>query len=303
MNNELSERRDTVRLAAWQGRCVDGDGEANLAAAHRVVAGAGEERADFLCLPEAFLSGYGSRAIVERGALSLDDRRLGELAAAAAERDMVLLVGLSERRESGEIGNTVAIYSEGERLGLYRKTMLTNSDVREMGYCRDYDLPVFQARGVTFGCIICHDSSFVEPAAVLAYQGAQVIFSPHYNAIPAESMDAHRIRVRNNHIGLATLLGVFIVRANVVGKDTVLEAREPRVGRAADSGGGWTPRLGYGDSAIFNPDGVPIAEAGLFRERLIVAEVDPQAATRSGAARRAELPEAVRRQFAEQLTT
>src|SRR5438445_10402092 len=198
MKNESSERRDTVRLAAWQGRCVDGDVEANLATAQRVVAAAGEEHVDFLCLPEAFLSGYGSHTIVERGALALEDPRLGELAAAAAERDVVLLVGLSERRDSGEIGNTVAIYSQGERLGIYRKTMLTTSDAREMGYCRDYDLPVFQARGITFGCIICHDSSFIEPAAVLAYQGAQVIFSPHYNAISIETMDAHRIRVRNN---------------------------------------------------------------------------------------------------------
>ena len=141
MNNESSERRDTVRLAAWQGHCVDGDVEANLASAHRVVAAAGEESVDFLCLPETFLSGYGSRAIVERGALALEDPRLGELAAAAADRDLVLLIGLSERTDSGEIGNTVAIYSEGERLGHYRKTMLTTGDAREMGYCRDYDLP------------------------------------------------------------------------------------------------------------------------------------------------------------------
>jgi len=292
MNNDTSPRGDTVRLAAWQGRCVDGDVEANLATARRVVAASGEERVDFLCLPEAFLSGYGSREIVERGALALDDPRLEALAAEAADREMVLLIGLSERREDGEIGNTVAIYADGKRLGIYRKTMLTNSDARDMGYCRDFELPVFQARGVTFGCIICHDSSFIEPAAVLAYQGAQVIFSPHYNAISVETMDAHRIRVRNNHIGLATLLGVFVVRANVVGWDS---------GRAADRGASWTAKLGYGDSAIFDPSGVPIAEAGLFCERLIVADVDPQDATRSGGGRRRELPEAVRRKLAERL--
>jgi len=263
---------------------VDGDAAANLEAARRAIDTAGKERADFLCLPEAFLSGYGSREIVERGALSLDDPRLAELASAAASRNLVLLVGLSERLANGDLGNTVAIYAEGTRLGLYRKTMLTDSDAREMRYCRDYDLPVFEARGVTFGCIICHDSSFVEPAAVLAYKGAQVIFSPHYNAIAADSMDEHRIRVRNNHVGLAALLGVYVVRANVVGQD----ATRPGT-------------LGYGDSAIFDPNGVPIAEAGLFRERLIVAEVDPQAALRSGAARRDELPDAVRQQLVEQL--
>src|SRR4051794_20576345 len=139
---------DNIRIAAWQGRCIDGDVEANLAAARGAIASAGEEGADFLCLPEAFLSGYGTRELVERGALPLDDPRLEVLAAAAAAHEMVLLVGLSERLKSGAIGNTVAIYSQGQRLGIYRKTMLTTGDARDMGYCRDYDLPVFQAKGI-----------------------------------------------------------------------------------------------------------------------------------------------------------
>jgi predicted amidohydrolase len=274
-----------IRLAVWQGRCVDGDVAANLAAAHRAITEAGEQRADFLCLPEAFLSGYGSRATIEAGALALEDRRLGELADVAAARDMVLLVGFTERLADGALGNTVAILAEGRRLGIYRKTMLTGGDARDMGYCRDYDLPVFQAKGLTFACIVCHDSSFLEPAAVLVYRGAQVIFSPHYNAIDAPGMDEHRIRVRNNHVGLAALLGVFVARANVVGKDAVHDGT-----------------LGYGDSAIFDPRGVAIAEAGLFRERLILAAIDPAEATRSGVPRRDALPDRVREELAAELT-
>ena len=34
-------------------------------------------------------------------------------------------------------------------------------------------------------------------------------------------------------------------------------------------------RLGYGDSAIFSPIGAPLAEAGLFTERLVTADVGP----------------------------
>src|SRR5260370_39327544 len=153
MPDTSSDGAVRVRIAAWQGRCVDGDAAANLAAASRAIDAAGEAGADFLCLPEAFLSGYGSRETVERGALSLDDPRLADLASAAASRNLVLLVGLSERLANGDLGNTVAIYEQGARLGLYRKTMLTTSDARDMRYLRDYDLPVFQARSVTFGCI------------------------------------------------------------------------------------------------------------------------------------------------------
>jgi predicted amidohydrolase len=280
----VAENGESIRLAAWQGRSADGDVDANLEAALRVVAEAGERGADFLCFPECFLSGYGSRESVERGAMSLDDPRLQRLADAAAARDMLLLVGLAERLTTGQIGNSMAIYEAGRRLGLYRKTMLTGGDARNMGFCRDYDLPVFQARGVTFGCIVCHDSSFIEPAAVMAYKGAQIIFSPHYNALPADRMDEHRIKVRNNHVGLAALLGVYVVRANVVGRANLSEKG-----------------LGYGDSAIFDPIGAPLAEAGLFREGLIVAEIQPRAHIRAFTGRRDEVPQRVRAQLAEAL--
>lgn len=91
----------TLRLAVWQGRCVDGDVESNLAAAHRAIRFAEERRADFLCLPETFLSGYGSRETIERGAMALNDPRLAALADAA--RSLVLLVGLTERLSDGAL--------------------------------------------------------------------------------------------------------------------------------------------------------------------------------------------------------
>src|SRR5438045_1960289 len=127
----------SVRLAVWQGYCADGDVEANLVAARRAIGEAGERQADFLCLPETFLSGYGSREIVECAALDLSDVRLQALASEAAAHNLVLLVGLTERLRDGALGNTVAIYAQGERLGVYRKTMLTGSDARKMGFCRD----------------------------------------------------------------------------------------------------------------------------------------------------------------------
>jgi len=69
-------------------------------------------------------------------------------------------------------------------------------------------------------------------------------------------MDEHRIMVRNNHVGIAAHYNVVVARSNVVGS--------------------WEPdRFGYGDSAIFAPNGAPIAEAGLFAEKLITADVAP----------------------------
>ena len=129
---------------------------------------------------------------------------------------MVVLVGFSERLADGRIANSVLILDGDRPLGVYRKTMLTGGDFRQMGFCTDFELPVWQARGLTFGCIVCANSSFVETAATMAYKGASLLFSPHYNRIPAAGMDTHRVRVRNNHAGLAALLELYVVRANVI---------------------------------------------------------------------------------------
>jgi predicted amidohydrolase len=105
--------------------------------------------------------------------------------------------------------------------------------------------------------MICHDSSFPEVAATLAWKGARIIFSPHYNGIPRPRMDEHRIFVRNNHIGIAAHNNVIVARSNVVGYH-----------EGHDS-------YGYGDSAIFGPDGSVLAEAGLFTEKLVTLDVGP----------------------------
>ena len=270
-----------LKLGAYQGRAVDGDVDANLATVQRVLKEAGERGVDFLCFPETFLSGYGDREVVERGAIPTDDQRLADLGTAAREFGIVLLVGFSERLMDRRVGNSIAIFDGARRLGTYRKTMLTGGDYKDMGFCTDFDLPVWQAKGITFGCIVCADSSYFETAATMAYQGASVLFSPHFNVIPVDRMDQHRVRVRNNHLGLAALLELYVVRANVI------VDRRPG-------------RLGYGDSAIFDPDGRAIAEAGLFTERLIVADAEiPEDRAKGKSRLRSRVPAEVRERLSE----
>ena len=262
-------------IAAYQGVCADGDPEANLAVARDVFDRARGTGADFLLMPEAFLSGYGSKALIEAGAMAVDDARLGRLIDHTSGSDLVFMVGLCERADA-TIYNTELIIQAGRVLGAYRKTMLTGSDYRAMGFGTDFDLPVWQAKGVTFGVIVCADSSYMEVAQTMWWKGAQIIFSPHYNYIPSDGMDDHRIHVRNNHVGIAALLQVPVVRANVVNWDRA-------------------PRLGYGDSAIFDARGHAVTEAGLFKQGLITAELD--LAARPSIGGRMRIPMEVRQQL------
>jgi len=246
---------DKLVIGAWQGVCKDGDLSANLARTEEVIDRAGDAGCDFLCLPEQFLAGTGSREVLVAAAIGLDDDRLAALAERAGRRGVVTLVGLVAKRGDAYT-NTQVILDGGRVAGHYTKTMLVGGD-RVIMDTHDDELPVFHAKGVCFGVIVCHDSSFPEIPATLAWKGAKVIFSPHFNSLPPRTMDDHRVRVRNNHVGIAAHYGVVVVRANVVGY--------------------WPEgdRYGYGDSAIFAPSGQPLAEAGLFAERLITADVAP----------------------------
>jgi predicted amidohydrolase len=101
--------------------------------------------------------------------------------------------------------------------------MLTRYDAQN--FANDLELPVFEAKGIKFGVVICHDTSFVEPALYLRWCGARLLFNPHFDDIAPEGFPTsshkvscweHRTMVLNNQAALATLLKMVVVRSNVI---------------------------------------------------------------------------------------
>lgn len=270
-------------LSVYQGKCREGDFAANLATVRRVVAEARARGSHFVVFPECFLSGYESPVAVERGARSLDDADLEAFIAESAAHDMVILVGLARKAPDG-LYNTELVIQRGQLLGFYDKVLLTQGDRNVLKFQPGQSVPVFAAHGIRFAVNICHDSSFPHVAMAARLQGASVLFSPHNNEIGAVAADEHRRWVRNCHIGLASQMKMVVARANIVKAD--------RPGQ-----------IGYGDSFILSPQGVPLAEAGLFKEELISATV-PAAMLRvpSSWANLRETPAWLRRELALQLT-
>lgn len=257
-----------LRIGVWQGSVSPQINE-NLSSVYASIDRAATAGCDFLCLPECFLTGLGSSTILQSSAMAVTDSRLRDLSCAA--HDMVLLVGLAERC-GARLFNTQAVLQNGQLLGAYRKTVLTEADVQVCGFSPDYGLPVFEAHGVKFGIQICHDSGFPEIAGALVAQGARLLFSPQFTLSAPGQVNQHRLRARNVHAGLAALFGLVVVRANVVSTHDPYE------------------RVGYGDSAIFSPLGTPLAEAGLFTTALAHADVAPWLLN-DWTARRSELSE------------
>jgi predicted amidohydrolase len=250
-----------IRIGTWQGLVAENDFDRNLDKVRTVIRESRPLALDFLCFPETYLSGYHTES-VRQCCTTLDDPRLVTFIAESAAHDTVILVGMSERA-GDKIYNTQLVIYGGKLLGKYSKIMLTPYDA--VAFTPGTSLPVFEAKGIRFGVVICHDTSFVEPALCLRWKGARLLFTPHFDEIRPQGWDTplgrvtfgdHRRMVLNNQAGLATLLKMVVVRSDVIhfGPDG----------------------LGCGDSNIWNMDGVCVAEGIPFNECIVQAEFNQE---------------------------
>ncbi len=243
-------------IATFQGPVVFGDAEANLATTETALAEAQSRGAEILAMPETFLHGFFSP---QKFTLDYTVALQGDFFQSVLKRfqkyDCTLLLGLNERRGE-DVFNTVAVIEKGQLVGTYSKTYAYLSYET-----RGEEFPVFEKRGIKYGIAICADTSYIEPARILAMKGAQIIFTPHFNYISYDHVADHTTEVRNHHIAMAIDNGVYIARANVVVPESV--GTEP-LGYAG---------VGVGDSLILDRRGRVLAEAGISRRALLVVDL------------------------------
>lgn len=245
-----------MKIAVYQGPVVFGDAEANLAATDAALSDAQSQGAEILAMPETFLHGFFSpQKFSADHAVNLDGPFFKGILQRFAGYDCTLLLGLNERR-GDDVYNTVAVIERGALAGTYSKTYAYLSYET-----RGDRFPVFERRGIKFGIAICADTSYLEPARILAMQGAQIIFTPHFNYIDYEHVADHTAEVRNHHIAMAIDNGVYVARANVV------------VPESTGAGPLGYAGVGVGDSLILDRRGRVLAEAGISRRALLVADL------------------------------
>ncbi|MDE2219734.1 MAG: NAD+ synthase, partial [Gammaproteobacteria bacterium] len=153
-----------LTLALAQSNLLVGDVQGNLARALREAARARDElHADLVLFPELTLSGYPPEDLLfHRGLRSQIDQALQGLAAAPG---IGLVVGFPEY-EGTRIYNSAAVYRDGRREALTRKSCLPNYRVfDEKRYVTAGGNPaVFECRGFRLGLLVCEDVWESEPA-------------------------------------------------------------------------------------------------------------------------------------------
>ena len=162
----------------------------------------------------------------------------------------MVVFGYAER-DGAYFYNSAAVFQRGAVVGLYRKL---HPAIRRSIYEAGHATPVFTVGALTFGIIICRDSTFPEPARAMASRGAVALFVPTNNGLPPAKASPSIIDdARNCDITLAIENGMSVIRADVAGQTPDL--------------------LAYGSSGVVDQDGVVLKSAQRLQSDLVVAEI------------------------------
>ena len=140
------------------------------------------EGVEILCCAEAVLGGLADYAAHPADiAIDVESGQLDAVLTPLTSDTVTTIVGFTERAGTGELYNSAAVLHRGSVIGIYRKL---HPAIRKSIYRAGERIPVFHVGGLTFGIVICNDSNHVEPARIMASQGAAVLFVPTNNGLP-----------------------------------------------------------------------------------------------------------------------
>jgi 5-aminopentanamidase len=211
------------------------------------------EGVSILCCPEAILGGLADFSEdPARFAITTTSGESGiaSLLAPLASETVTSIVGFTELADE-RLYNSAAVFNRGRVIGLYRKL---HPAIRQSVYSAGAATPVFRVAGLTFGIVVCYDSTFREPAAAMAARGAKILFVPTNNTLPAARANPGLVQAaRATDIARAAKNSVWVIRADVAG-----------------SNGGL---MSYGSSGIVDSTGRVVQEAALQCPDLLIADI------------------------------
>ncbi|MCL6591653.1 MAG: N-carbamoylputrescine amidase [Firmicutes bacterium] len=243
--------------------------EENLGRAEELVRQAHAGGAQVVLLPELFETIYFCQKEVRthfKYATELEENKaVRRFISIARELKLVLPVSFFERKHNAHYNSVAVIDSNGDILGVYRKTHLpTGPGYQEKFYFNpgDTGFKVWPTRYGKIGVGICWDQWFPETARCLALQGAELLLYP--TAIGSEPEEPE-IDSKNHWQlcmqGHAAANLIPVLAANRTGAETVA---------------GSTITF-YGSSFITNHLGEKITEADRHSEKVLLAEFDLEA--------------------------
>lgn len=161
--------------------------EESIVLSRQAVAEAGRRGAGVVCFPECFVPGYrGPGKVVSRPDAEFLSRAWSEIANAAAQHGIVVVLG-TERIIEGKLrASVLVIHGDGSFAGFQDKVQIDPSE--EGTYSPGSERSLFHAGDLTFGVVICHEGwRYPETVRWAARRGAHVVFHPQFHEAYAGS--------------------------------------------------------------------------------------------------------------------
>lgn len=199
---------------------------------------------DIVCFPEAAISGFCTTHYnsVDEYDPKLFQKGLKAVCDHVARRRIWVVVGCAEASGKGYYNVAYLINPKGKIVGKYAKTHPFGE-----GHLSGNHFDVFSIMNIPVGLLICRDKLYPIAARMLWKKGARIIFVPTC----ADRAESWKCPVLEGSLrARAAETGCFVVCANAAGPVQMVQ------------------------SAVVNPDGILLSQAGQDVEELISAELD-----------------------------
>ena len=251
---------NTVRIALANIRAATTPDE-SVALARDAIADASRKGASVICFPEAYVPGYrttGKRLPAPNA--DFLEQAWTDSADAARAAGVAVVLGTERLVDGRPRLAALVIDRDGTMLGFQDKVQLDPSE--ETTYTAGGERQFFRIESLTFGIAICHEGwRYPETVRWSARRGAQVVFHPHFHvAEPGAFRPTSFCDPRNTFHEKAMLCraaenSVWFASVN-----------------CASEGSPST-------SAVIRPDGTVLAWQPYGDDGLLIADLDPSAAT------------------------
>ena len=235
-----------ITVAMAQVKAVWENPKATLDLVTPLIGQASANKADLICFPEQFATGWDPHS---RRHAETDRGMIVSALSEMAKKYRIAILGSFRLVEGGSLFNAaVAIGSEGDVIGIYKKMHLFSPDKEDSEYTPGEDIAIFSIGDMEFGMAICYDLRFSSLFHIYAAAGVDGVIVPA--AWPEKRMDAWEIFIRSH----ALEDQMFVIGVNTTGI---------------------TPVGSYqGGSLAASPHGEVLARAGPA-EGLTLATLDP----------------------------
>jgi len=204
-----------IRIAAVVFNSRTGRIQDNLDRMVKWIKLAHKEDVRLICFPEMNISGYGHDESILEYAEPIPGVITETLTRIASFHNMVILAGIAEKNEQGQLYASHLVISPDGGIGVYRKLHLAPPELD--CFTQGHQIPIFESFGVKYGIQLCYDAHFPELSMYMALKEVDVIFFPH--ASPrGNALEKHTSWMR--HLpARAYDNGIFVVACNQTGKN------------------------------------------------------------------------------------